>query len=258
MLFDFASFIDESSDLALFPSTTGKDTALTSTTANKVLSIKDKVESLEIATNKVTVPNSTIEKAQDTERPTTTGKDSLPTNNHANRLNSSKDKVEALEIATNTGSANIQESVKNSINNTVQNQDSQSLDRKKITSDFDRPQFNNTWKDIKGAKHIPSYLGFFNEEQIMQSNLNTTMDKMAQSYREAYEQFSSNNEGVSLNTKHSRTTVLHSHKMNQSYREAYEQFSSNNEGVSLNTKHSRTTVLHSHKMNRLGVKLFED
>ena len=104
---------------------------------------------------------------------------------------------------------------KNSINTPVQNNGAQFLDRKKITSDFDRPQFNNTWKDIKGAKHIPSYLGFFNEEQIKQSNLNTTMDKMAQSYREAYEQFSSNNEGVSLNTKHSRTTVLHSHKMNR-------------------------------------------
>ena len=234
---------------------TAKDTALTSTTANKLTSRKDKNEALEVATNNETAPNSTIEIAQDADLPSITGKDSLPTDNHANRLNSSKDKVEALEvadntvvlsgsakdnahdtaltsttankvsyrkdkveaseIATNTGSANTQESVKNSINNTVQNQASQSLDRKKITSDFDRPQFNNTWKDIKGAKHIPSYLGFFNEEQIKQSNLNTTMDKMAQSYREAYEQFSSNNEGVSLNTKHSRTTVLHSHKMNR-------------------------------------------
>ena len=234
---------------------TAKDTALTSTSANKLTSRKDKNEALEVATNNETAPNSTIEIAQDADLPSITGKDSLPTDNHANRLNSSKDKVEALEvadntvvlsgsakdnahdtaltsttankvsyrkdkveaseIATNTGSANTQESVKNSINNTVQNQASQSLDRKKITSDFDRPQFNNTWKDIKGAKHIPSYLGFFNEEQIKQSNLNTTMDKMAQSYREAYEQFSSNNEGVSLNTKHSRTTVLHSHKMNR-------------------------------------------
>ncbi|MCK0514469.1 hypothetical protein MXE38_06315 [Anaerobiospirillum sp. NML120448] len=241
---------------------TAKDTALTSTTANKVTSRKDKNEALEVATNNETAPNSTIEIAQDADLPSTTSKDSLPTVNHAIRLNSSKNKVEALEVADNTVvlsgrakenahetaltsttankvpsskdtvesleiattcSANTQESVKNSINNTVQNQASQSLDRKKITSDFDRPQFNNTWKDIKGAKHIPSYLGFFNEEQIKQSNLNTTMDKMAQSYREAYEQFSSNNEGVSLNTKHSRTTVLH-----------------------------------SHKMNRLGVKLFED
>ena len=240
-----------------------KDTTLTSTTANKVPSRKDKVEALEVAANKVIAPNSTTEIAKDGDLPSTTGKDSLPTVNHANRLNSSKnkvealevadntvvlsgrakenahdtaltsttankvpsskDKVEALEIATNTGSANSQEIVKDSINTPVQNNGAQFLDRKKITSDFDRPQFNNTWKDIKGAKHIPSYLGFFNEEQIKQSNLNTTMDKMAQSYREAYEQFSSNNEGVSLNTKHSRTTVLH-----------------------------------SHKMNRLGVKLFED
>ena len=198
---------------AELPSTTGKDTALTSTKANKVPSIKDKVEALEVAAKKVIAPNSTTETAKDTTLTSTT----------ANKVSYSKDKVEALDIATNTGSANIQESVKNSINKPVQNQTSQSLDRKKITSDFDRPQFNNTWKDIKGAKHIPSYLGFFNEEQIKQSNLNTTMDKMAQSYREAYEQFSSNNEGVSLNTKHSRTTVLH-----------------------------------SHKMNRLGVKLFED
>ena len=245
------------------PSTTGKDSLPTVHHANNLPFSKDKNDALGVATNKVTATNSTIERAQDTDRPSTTGKDSPPTVNHTNRLNSSKNnvealevadntvvlsgrakdnahdtaltsttankvsysknKVEALEIATNAGSANIQESVKNLINNPVQNQDSQSLDRKKITSDFDRPQFNNTWKDIKGAKHIPSYLGFFNEEQIKQSNLNTTMDKMAQSYREAYEQFSSNNEGVSLNTKHSRTTVLH-----------------------------------SHKMNRLGVKLFED
>ena len=242
---------------------TAQDTALTSKKANKMSSNKDKVEALDATANKVIAPNSTTENAQDTDRPSTTGKDSLPTVNHANRLNSSKnkvealevadntvvlsgrakenahetaltsttankvssskDKVEALEIATNTGSANSQEIVKDSINTPVQNNGAQFLDRKKITSDFDRPQFNNTWKDIKGAKHIPSYLGFFNEEQIKQSNLNTTMDKMAQSYREAYEQFSSNNEGVSLNTKHSRTTVLH-----------------------------------SHKMNRLGVKLFED
>ena len=190
-----------------------KDTALTSTKANKVPSIKDKNDALEVADNTVVLSGRAKDNAHDTALTSTT----------ANKVSYRKDKVEALETATNTGSANTQESVKNSINNTVQNQASQSLDRKKITSDFDRPQFNNTWKDIKGAKHIPSYLGFFNEEQIKQSNLNTTMDKMAQSYREAYEQFSSNNEGVSLNTKHSRTTVLH-----------------------------------SHKMNRLGVKLFED
>ena len=190
-----------------------KDTALTSTKANKVPSIKDKNDALEVADNTVVLSGRAKDNAHDTALTSTTD----------NKVSYRKDKVEALETATNTGSANTQESVKNSINNTVQNQASQSLDRKKITSDFDRPQFNNTWKDIKGAKHIPSYLGFFNEEQIKQSNLNTTMDKMAQSYREAYEQFSSNNEGVSLNTKHSRTTVLH-----------------------------------SHKMNRLGVKLFED
>lgn len=190
---------------AEFPSTTGKDTDLTSPKADKVPSIKDKNDALEVADNTVVLSGRAKDNAQDT----------ALTSIIANKVPSSKDKVEALEIAINTGSANIQESAKNSINNTVQNQASQSLDRKKITSDFDRPQFNNTWKDIKGAKNIPSYLGFFNEEQIQQSNLNTTMDKMAQSYREAYEQFSSNNEGVSLNTKHSRTTVLHSHKMNR-------------------------------------------
>ena len=219
-----------------------KNAELPSTKANKVLSIKDKVEALEVVTNKETEPYSTIEIAQDADLPSTTankvpyrkdkivalevattGNTTAPTVQTANKLPSGKDTVEALEIATNTGSANIQESVKNSINNTVQNQASQSLDRKKITSDFDRPQFNNTWKDIKGTKQIPTYLGFFSEDQVKQSTMNKAMDKMAQSYREAYEQFSSNNEGVSLNTKHSRTTVLH-----------------------------------SHKMNRLGVKLFED
>ena len=213
----------ESAKDADLPSTNGKDSVPTVHHANNLPLGKDKNESLEVVANKVISPNSNKESAKDADLPSTNGKDSVPTVRHANKVPSRKDKVEALEIATNTGSANSQESVQNSINNPVQNQDSQSLDRKKITSDFDRPQFNNTWKDIKGAKHIPSYLGFFNEEQIKQSNLNTTMDKMAQSYREAYEQFSSNNEGVSLNTKHSRTTVLH-----------------------------------SHKMNRLGVKLFED
>ena len=234
---------------------TAKDTALTSTTANKVTSRKDKNEALEVATNNETAPNSAIEIAQDADLPSTTankvpyrkdkivalevatneetvpnsttdsaknadllsktGNTTAPTVHTANKLPFGKDTVESLEVGTNTGSANSQEIVKDSINTPVQNNGAQFLDRKKVTSDYDRPQFNNTWKDIKGAKHIPSYLGFFNEEQIKQSNLNTTMDKMAQSYREAYEQFSSNNEGVSLNTKHSRTTVLHSHKMNR-------------------------------------------
>ena len=199
------------------------DTALTSTKADKVPFSKDKVEALEVDTNKVTVPNCHTESAKDAELPSTTGKDTALTSTKANNVPSSKYKVEALEVGTNTGSTNSQEIVKDSINTPVQNNGAQSLDRKKVTSDYDRPQFNNTWKDIKGAKQIPTYLGFFSEDQVKQSTMNKAMDKMAQSYREAYEQFSSNNEGVSLNTKHSRTTVLH-----------------------------------SHKMNRLGVKLFED
>ena len=216
------STIESAKDTDL-PSTTGKTTVLAVHNSNSLRFSKDKNAALEVATNKETVPNSTTDSAKNADLLSTTGNTTAPTVNTANKLPSGKDTVESLEVGTNTGSANSQEIVKDSINTPVQNNGAQFLDRKKVTSDYDRPQFNNTWKDIKGAKQIPTYLGFFSEDQVKQSTMNKAMDKMAQSYREAYEQFSSNNEGVSLNTKHSRTTVLH-----------------------------------SHKMNRLGVKLFED